>query len=176
MVDPSDGVETLVHGHGIGRSSTKDSLRTWLQLIKCSKRIEQEMSARFRENYSSSLSRFDVLAHLYQAGKQGLSTTQLARRLLASKGNITRLLDRMEEDELIRRRPNPTDRRISDIFLSRRGAESFAAMAAEHERWSDEIFGDLDEGEKALLADLLTRLRQRVERTTAAKSKRPDLS
>jgi len=153
----------MVHGHGASHTTSKNSLRAWLQLIKCSKRIEQEMSSRFRQNYHSSLSRFDVLAHLYEAGKRGLSTTQLARRLLASKGNITRLLDRMEEDGLIRRQPNPSDRRISDIYLSKAGSESFARMAPEHERWSDEIFKALEETEKEALIELLVRIRQRLE-------------
>jgi DNA-binding MarR family transcriptional regulator len=159
--------EALVHSQDPGDSRSKRSLRAWLQLIKCSKRVEQEMSGRLREHYQSSLSRFDVLAHLFEAGEQGLSTTQLANRLLASKGNITRLLDRMAEDELIRRQPNPTDRRISDVFLSKKGAEAFSRMAPAHQIWSDEVFDVLSDAEKETLIALLSRVRQRLERKPA---------
>ena len=91
-------------------SESRNSLRLWLHLVKCARLLEQEMSDRFRETYDSSFSRFDVLAHLSQAGKAGLSTSILAANLLASKGNITRLLDRMGEDGLV-------ERKLSNILL-----------------------------------------------------------
>lgn len=145
----------------------KRSLRAWLHLVKCAKRIEQEMTARFRSSYSSSMSRFDVLAHLYQVEGEALSTTELASRLLASRGNITRLLDRMADDGLIQRRPNALDRRISDVYLSRKGRQMFADMAQEHERWSDEVFDALTDAEKDTLIGLLQRVRQRLEQRSA---------
>jgi len=144
-------------------SNSKQSLRAWLQLMKCAKRIEQEMGARFRNRHRSSMSRFDVLAHLYEADGRGLSTTQLAQRLLASRGNITRLLDRMEEDGLIERRPNRSDRRISDIHLSDAGRRLFSEMAPAHEIWSDELFSVLGEDEKDQLISLVQRIRYRLE-------------
>ena len=137
------------------QADSKTSLRAWLYLMKCAKRIEQTMSERFRNSYDSSMSRFDVLAHLYHAKEQGLSTTQLANRLLASKGNITRLLDRMEHDQLIKRRPNPQDRRVSTVYLAEHGAHLFAQMAPDHENWADEVFALLSDQEKAELATLL---------------------
>ncbi|MCC7411271.1 MAG: MarR family transcriptional regulator [Gammaproteobacteria bacterium] len=165
MLTPLEGPSELVHGRSADPRSKK-SLRVWLQLIKCAKRIEQEMSARFRTSYASSMSRFDVLAHLYEAGGKGLSTTQLATRLLASKGNITRLLDRMEEDGLIQRRPNASDRRISDIFLSPKGRKLFAGMAPAHEQWSNDVFDVLTDAEKDTLVELLVRVRTRLKRAT----------
>ena len=151
----------LVHAGQQGGS--KQSLRAWLQMLKCAKRVEQEMAARFRVNHGSSMSRFDVLAHLYEADGTGLSTTQLANKLLASRGNITRLLDRMEEDGLIERRPNRHDRRISDIHLADAGRRMFARMAPAHEGWSDELFSVLREDEKEELIALVQRIRHRLE-------------
>jgi len=145
----SGGVET----------DAKNSLRAWLYLLKCAKRLEQEMSDRFRERFNSSLSRFDVLAHLDFAGSNGLSTSQLASRLLASKGNITRLLDRMEQDGLIRRRQNEADRRVSVIYLSEPGAALFAEMAPAHEHWCQEIFGRIGGRQKDQLIRLLRTVR-----------------
>ncbi len=157
-----DQMLEVVHS-GSPVTQGKRSLRAWLHLVKCAKRIEQEMTARFRSSYSSSMSRFDVLAHLYQVQGEPLSTTELAGRLLASRGNITRLLDRMEEDGLIQRRPNGQDRRISDVYLSRKGRQIFSDMALEHEHWADEMFGVLSDAEKDTLIGLLLRVRQRLE-------------
>lgn len=143
---------------------SKRSLRAWLHLIKCSKRVETAISDLFRAGFDSSLSRFDVLAHLDHVAPEGLSTTALAQRLLASKGNITRLLDRMAADDLIRRQPSVRDRRISHVFMTKQGAHLFRAMADEHEAWSDEMFGILGDEELDRLVELLDRVRKHVEK------------
>lgn len=137
------------------QAGSKNALRAWLYLMKCAKHIEQEMSDRFRENYKSSFSRFDVMAHLHHAGNEGISTTNLASRLLASKGNITRLLDRMETDGLISRTPGSKDRRVSTVYLSQTGAELFARMASDHESWSQEMFAAFSEKKMNELIQLL---------------------
>ena len=142
-------------------SESRNSLRLWLHLFKCAKQLEQEMSDRFRESYSSSFSRFDVLAHLSEAGKAGLSTSLLAARLLASKGNITRLLDRMEDDGLLERKLAKEDRRVSIIYLSAQGAELLERMAADHEAWALEVFETIAASEKEELLRLLLQIRKR---------------
>lgn len=144
-------------------TQSKDALRVWLYLLKCSKRLEQEMSDRFRSDFSSSLSRFDVLAHLDLAGEEGLSTSQLAGRLLASKGNITRLLDRMEQDGLIERRQPLSDRRVSRICLAPPGAKLFSSMAPAHEGWCQDILGGLTDSERDNLIRLLRRIKDRLD-------------
>jgi DNA-binding MarR family transcriptional regulator len=140
-------------------SESKNSLRLWLHLIQCTKLLEQEMSDRFRENHDSSFSRFDVLAHLFQAGKSGVSTSILAANLLASKGNITRLLDRMEQDGLVERKMSSEDRRVSIIFLSSEGQVLFEQMTTDHESWAHELFATTSNEEKNELLRLLKQIR-----------------
>ena len=142
---------------------SKHSLRAWLYLLKCSKKLDQIMSARLRRSYGSSLSRFDVLAHLDLAGDAGLSTSALAAKLLASRGNITRLLDRMEHDGLVFRNQHSSDRRVQNICLSRAGAELFRRMAPDHERWTHEVLSVLEPAEQEELVRLLKTVRERLE-------------
>ena len=144
-------------------SGSKRSLRAWLYLLKCSKKLDQIMSDRLRRHYNSSLSRFDVLAHLDLAGKEGLSVSVLAGKLLASKGNITRLLDRMEQDGLIIRHQHTADKRVHNIRLTGKGAELFNRMAPDHENWTHEILSVLDPREQAELVRLLKTVRERLE-------------
>ena len=144
-------------------AKSKNSLRAWLYLMKCAKRIEQEMSGRLRVDYKSSMSRFDVLAHLYFAGPKGLSTSHLAKLLLTSKGNITRLLDRKVQDGLLERKANARDRRISEVFLSDAGTALFERMAPDHESWSDEMFGILSDKEINELVRMLRSVHHELE-------------
>ena len=143
--------------------ASKHSLRAWLYLLKCSKKLDQIMSARLRRSHGSSLSRFDVLAHLDLAGAAGLSTSALAGKLLASRGNITRLLDRMEHDGLIVRHQHSSDRRIQNIYLSQAGAELFHLMAPDHERWTHEVLSVLEPDEQEELVRLLKTVSARLE-------------
>ncbi|MDX1605946.1 MAG: MarR family transcriptional regulator, partial [Candidatus Competibacterales bacterium] len=139
------------------------ALRAWLQLLKCAKRIEQRMNLHFQLEYRSSLSRFDVLAQLARVSPAPLSTGELAERLLASRGNISRLLDRMAVDGLIRRLADEGDRRIVMVYLTRRGDRLFRRMAADHRRWTRELFDSFGEHELHTLNRLLHRLREQAD-------------
>ena len=93
-----------------------------------------------------------------------MSTTMLAGQLIASKGNITRLLDRMADDNLIKRHANQDDRRVSDVMLTDLGKQRFEQMAADHALWMDAVFQDLAEDEATMLSKLLGRVRDGIDR------------
>jgi DNA-binding MarR family transcriptional regulator len=142
---------------------SKNALRAWIQLTKCAKRIEAHVNRRFAEAHGTSLSRFDVLANLERCEGHAAGVTELSRMLLASQGNITRLLDRMEQDKLVRRRPSPSDGRVSEVQMTRAGEVLFERLARDHEAWTGSVFAPLDDGELRQLAALLDKLRGRVE-------------
>lgn len=140
----------------------KNALRAWIQLTKCAKRIEAHVNRRFAEAHGTSLARFDVLANLERCAGHAASTTELSRMLLASQGNITRLLDRMEQDRLVRRRPSASDGRVSEVQMTRAGEALFARLAADHESWTAGMFADLGNAELKELTRLLGKLRGRL--------------
>lgn len=141
----------------------KNALRAWLQLTKCAKRIEGQVNRRFGEDHGTSLSRFDVLANLERCEGHAAGASELARLLLASQGNITRLLDRMEQDGLVRRRPRPGDRRVSEVQMTRAGEALFRRLARDHESWTAGMFGALSDAELRQLIVLLRKLRSRLD-------------
>ena len=142
---------------------SKNALRAWIQLTKCAKRIESHVNRRFAESHGTSLSRFDVLANLERCDRHAAGATELARMLLASQGNITRLLDRMEQDKLVRRRPSADDRRVSEVQMTRAGEALFERLAQDHEAWTNGMFVSLDNDELKQLIGLLGKLRGRLE-------------
>jgi DNA-binding MarR family transcriptional regulator len=141
---------------------SKNALRAWIQLTKCAKRIEAHVNRRFAEQHDTSLSRFDVLANLERCAGHAASTTELSRLLLASQGNITRLLDRMEQDKLVRRRPSPKDGRVSEVQMTRAGEALFERLARDHESWTDGLFAALANDELKQLTGLLGKVRARL--------------
>ncbi|MGH8482470.1 MAG: MarR family winged helix-turn-helix transcriptional regulator [Nevskiaceae bacterium] len=150
------------HNRRAPDTHAKNALRAWIQLTKCAKRIEAHVNRRFAEAHGTSLSRFDVLANLERCAGHAASTTELSRLLLASQGNITRLLDRMEQDRLVRRRAGANDRRVSEVQMTRAGEALFARLARDHESWTTAMFADLDNAELKRLIRLLGKLRARL--------------
>ncbi len=134
------------------------TLRLWLQMIRCAKVIERGLNARLRRHHAQSLSRFDVLSQLRRAPGNCLAVGRLSSQLILSNANITRLLDRMEQDGLIKRSFLRSDRRGVEVALTPAGATLFDAMAADHARWLEEIFADLPVTKQQKLHTLLVGL------------------
>jgi len=148
----------------IGNRREQQSVRLWLELLRCAKLQEQRLGSRMKKTFGQSLTRFDVLSQLYRADDSTLSVTVLATRLLASTSrNITRLVDRMEDDGLVERRANPDDRRSFTISLTRKGRQVFEEMAREHARWVADGFEGLSQKDLQSLQSTMIGLREHLE-------------
>lgn len=143
-----------------GAPDGKRALRLWLRLLTCATRIEQTIAQRLRDEFGSTLPRFDMLSALDRAGDGGLTMGEAAGMLMVSNGNVTGLASRLKDDGLIESLPT-SDRRVQRIRLTAEGRSRFAAMAAAHERWIEAVFADLSDAE----ADELTRLLERAKRS-----------
>lgn len=80
--------------------------------------LEQHARAGLAE-HGVDAGEFDVLAALLrQGGSYELSPSALAREALVSTSGMTKRLDRLERRGLLRRRPDPDDRRAVLVALS----------------------------------------------------------
>ncbi len=70
---------------------------------------------------------YDVLIELAEAPQRRLRLHELARSVVLSRSGLTRLVDRIEAAGLLRREPDPADRRGSFAVLT---AEGQAALRA----------------------------------------------
>lgn len=135
-------------------SMSKTRLRLWLKLLKTSSRIEAELRRRLRDEYGTTLPRFDVLAALSRF-PDGLKMSALSDLLRVSNGNVTGIVDRLTQDGHTLRVAVPGDRRAQLARLTPAGQSAFAKLAAAHETWLDELLIDLDTDDVAVLYDLL---------------------
>ncbi|WP_414474578.1 MarR family winged helix-turn-helix transcriptional regulator [Microvirga sp. M2] len=134
----------------------RDELRLWLRLLTCSTLIEGEVRRRLRDRFDVTLPRFDLMAQLDKA-PDGMTLSDLSKRMMVSNGNLTSLVDRLVASGHLERRVSATDRRAQIINLTPTGRAEFRAMAAEHEAWIAEIFGGLTQREQKDLMRLLAR-------------------
>lgn len=122
----------------------KESLKLWIELLRCSNKLEQIIDDKLRQNYGQNISRFDVLSQLTRELDSGLSVGELAGRLIASKGNITGLLDRMQKDGLITKQAKTEDRRSYQVKISDKGSSLFNDMAENNAHWVESSLNSID--------------------------------
>lgn len=102
---------------------------------------------------------FDVLATLRRSGApHRLTPTALYESTMVSSGAMTARLDRLERAGLIARRANPDDRRGVLVELTTAGFALVEEVVATHVANEHRMLAGLDDGERAALADLLSRL------------------
>ncbi len=140
-------------------ASGRQKLRFWLQLLKATRHVENELRDRLRREFHTTLPRFDVLAMLEKSGT-GLKMSALSSELMVSNGNVTGIIDRLVKDGLVVRVPIRGDRRATLVRLTPKGAADFAAMARAHRAWVDELFAPLTEDELHNSMKTLAKIRE----------------
>ncbi|MFN3688062.1 MarR family winged helix-turn-helix transcriptional regulator [Salinarimonas sp.] len=140
-----------------GDASSKRRLRAWIRLLGATRAAEGALREFLRVEHGTTLPRFDVMAALHRR-REGVTMSQLSRMLLVSNGNATALIDRLEQDGLVRRMPSPSDRRSILVALTPLGTSRFEALAAEHEAEVARLFAPLSDADLDRLADILRRL------------------
>lgn len=145
----------------------RDELRLWLRLLTCTNLIEGEVRRRLRDRFGVTLPRFDLMAQL-EKSPDGLTLSEVSRRMMVSNGNLTGLVERLVASGHVERRPSPHDRRAQVVRLTRAGRAEFAAMAREHEGWIAAMFAGLGPAGLDDLMDLLGRTKRSVRRAASA--------
>ncbi len=103
---------------------------------------------------------FEVLLRLGRTPEHRLRMTDLADAVAFSSGGFTRLADRMVKEGLIRRDPDPSDRRAALAVLTGKGAEALdRAMTAHVAHLRTHVSGPLPEADRRHLERTLRTLR-----------------
>jgi DNA-binding MarR family transcriptional regulator len=138
------------------------ALKLWLRLLACTTRVETQIRNRLRQDYATTLPRFDLLAQL-ERHPDGLSMGELSQRLMVTGGNITGITDQLEAEGLVLREAHPSDRRSYTVRLTATGRRQFKKMAATHEQWVIELLGGWNAGQKEQVYELLATLKEHLK-------------
>jgi len=149
----------------IARRGDHSALRIWLRLLTCTQLIEKRVRAGLREEFATTLPRFDLMAQL-ERHPEGLKMNELSRLLMVTGGNVTGVVDQLEKEGMVERLDEPADRRAFRIRLTRSGDKTFAEMARAHERWVVELLAGLSGRERDDLLKLLAKLKSHAMEVT----------
>lgn len=124
----------------------------WMRIARIHSRLLQAATEHLQE-WDLSPAQFDILAQVGAA--RNITQGELAKRLLVTQGNVTQLLDRMEERGLVQRH---RDGRFKRVVLTDAGQRLHDQVVPEHELRMAAQFADLTSDERRQLAQLLRKL------------------
>jgi len=127
----------------------------WVRLLESHNLMLSEVRRRLAED--CTMPRFDLLANLEREDGQTLAA--LSRRMLVTAGNLTGLVDRAERDGVVERRADPSDRRLSRVYLTPKGRELITSLLPLHASHISELLGGLEANDRRELRRLLGKLR-----------------
>ena len=102
-----------------------------------------------------SPAQYNVLRILRGAGPDGLACREIAERMITKDPDITRLLDRLEERDLIRRSRDRADRRVITTRITDKGLRILKELDKPIEELHVKQLGHLGEQRLRTLMDLL---------------------
>lgn len=112
------------------------------------------------EPHGLTLQQYNVLRILRGSGPEGLPTLEIADRMIESSPGITRLLDRLEEKNLIGRVHCPKDRRRVLCSVTPAGLGVLAALDDPVRAADEKVLGGLPRAEVETLIRLLDAIRE----------------
>ena len=152
-----------------GRSEHPEALRLWLRMLTLTQLIEKQVRTQLREQFGTTLPRFDLMAQL-ERKPDGLKMNELSRRMMVTGGNVTGITDQLAGEGLVERVEVEGDRRAYRVRLTPAGRALFGEMARQHEICIVAAFDSLSPAEAQTLHQLLGKVKQHYHRDTLPES------
>ncbi|MEV6796805.1 MarR family transcriptional regulator [Micromonospora rifamycinica] len=131
-------------------------------LVEAHAGLTARFAAQYEENGVSAVE-FEVLMRLARSPGNQLRMTDLAAQTSLSTSGVTRVVDRMERDGLLRRRACPSDRRSSYAVVTPAGLKRLDETLPGHLRIIEQWFtGQLAPATLAAMLDGLRQVRDAV--------------
>lgn len=124
-------------------------MAAWRAFLTAHARITDELARELKERLGLPLTWYDVLVQLSEAEDHRLRMQELAGKVLLSKSGLTRLIDRMEREGLVRRYPCADDRRGTWAQMTDAGYTVIERSAPTHLKGIREHFADIVEDDEA---------------------------
>jgi DNA-binding MarR family transcriptional regulator len=131
----------------------------WRSFLRAHATALRELERELVAETGMPLGWYDVLLQLAEAPGRRLRMAELADRVLLSRSGLTRLIDRLQAEGLVRREPSPDDARGTFTVLTLAGVGRLRAAAPVHlagiqQHW----LGHFSDDELRELGTLLGRL------------------
>lgn len=133
--------------------------RAWRGLLRAHACLAKRLDAALDQAHGLPLSSYEVLDRLEEAGAGRMRMCDLAEQAQLSRSGLTRLVDRLEREQLLERCSCEQDARGSFACLTESGRERLLQARATHVAVvREQFFSRFTESELSVLADICQRI------------------
>lgn len=147
---------------------TERQMTAWRLFLRTHAVVTRRLEADLLAEHGLPLASYDVLVQLVEAPLRRLRMSELAERVLLSRSGLTRLVDRLEKEGLVRRDVCEDDARGLFTVVTHAGVARLRAASPTHlQGVLQYAMGRLDDDGAGELAQLLARVLDEVGATPA---------
>ena len=95
-------------------------------------------------------------------GNEGITQTELAEYVQIQPATVTNMLQRLEREGIVERKPDLQDQRVSRVYTTEKGREMEERVQQQWSQLEQESFGGFSIEEKILLRRLLLQVYQNL--------------
>lgn len=133
-------------------------LAAWRGMLRVHAAVTRQLDAELLAEHALSLSSYEVLLFLADAPDGQLRMSELADGVLLSRSGLTRLVDRLVRDGLVRRERCEDDARGLNAVITREGRKLFARARRTHLAGVRRLYlSRFEDAELDLLGELMER-------------------
>lgn len=139
-------------------------MRKLIDLDRSLGALISELSRLFSRNFNGRVRHHGLTQPQWQAlailsRREGMRQAELAELLNVQPISLGRLIDRLESAGWVERRPDPTDRRAIQLYLTPKAEPILEEMSAAAAASYEVAFTDFDDSQREQLFELLNRMK-----------------
>lgn len=120
---------------------TKETIQAWIQLHRTHRLLLETVESSLKCNKFPPLDWYDVLLELHRKKTEGLRQFEIGEKILLNKHNLSRLIDRLEKNQLVARHACIEDGRGTQIKITDKGEEMLKQVWPVYSQSMQEGFG-----------------------------------
>jgi MarR family transcriptional regulator for hemolysin len=141
------------------RRRSSSSREVMFELLDVARLMRTFIDQRARE-HAMTRAQWGVLVRLER--QEGMTQVEMAEQMEMQPISLLRLIDRLCQQNLVERRPHPSDRRANLLYLTEAGRAVLARMVPVGNAIVADVFDAVAEGEIAALLQSLLRIKGNI--------------
>lgn len=140
------------------------TLHAWIQLHRTHRYLLETVEKTLKVEGLPALDWYDVLLELHREKRDGLRQYEIGDKVLLNKHNLSRLIDRLENEQLVSRLICAEDKRANRIIITDKGEKMLKRMWPTYSKVIQATFGaKLDSDEILKLSKMLDKVLGLIE-------------
>lgn len=139
----------------VHNAAEQRALNTYVKLMRAAESVTARVH-RYLSDVGLTASQFGVLEALYHLGP--LCQKEIGQKILRSGGNITMVIDNLENRGLVTRKQSPEDRRFIIVHLTDRGNATIGKLFPRHAAQIENEMNVLTDEEQVVFGEMCKKL------------------